>query len=198
MRVIDIDTVIRDVEMRSQKWRTVGYRVGAIFGSAVTLRLYIQVRHKQALQPGHIKWHTPCSPVHWTLLFRCHSPYPLEQTVHIKYMIAFLPNCHQRYVSQFLTGCIQKSKPLNWADSHRQAFYNPGNSPHMTVCKCRKRRRHRLVIAGLFQYPSAMLRLRASASLWLSSWWFGTKKRFELSFQPWAYIPESAREQVQT
>jgi hypothetical protein len=89
-----------------------GYRVGATFRSAVTIQLHIPSQRRD-LQPGNIYQHTPCPPVHWTLLFRRCSPYPLKQTVHVKYMTTFPPNCRQRYVSHFLTSKSKDS--TEWA-----------------------------------------------------------------------------------
>src|ERR1700683_4869594 len=43
--------------------------------------------------------HTPCSAIHWTLLFGRCSPYPLEETVHMKYMATFPPYYHHICIS---------------------------------------------------------------------------------------------------
>jgi hypothetical protein len=39
---------------------------------------------------------TPCSAVHWTLLFRRNRSDPFKQTMHMKYMSAFSPNWQKK------------------------------------------------------------------------------------------------------
>lgn len=51
---------------------------------------------------------TPCSAVHWTLLFRCSRSYPFKQTMHMKYMSAFSPNWQKRVsIISFACNCLK-------------------------------------------------------------------------------------------
>jgi hypothetical protein len=93
-----------------------------------------QVRNKHRIE--NISRPTPRPTVHWALLFGRRGSYPLEETVHMKYVTTFSPYFHQSEIGQIFITIKEEETQLSGQSSPgilqlgQQPSYGTLQMPH--------------------------------------------------------------------